>query len=357
MLGIFLLALVVGAGVWWGLAAAPSKQVGGDAAMAGRTVPANGWGPLKMMTANIRLDDPKDGDNVWLNRRDVVVKVFKRAMPEIIACQEVSPAQGAFLHKELGQWYDYYPRGGVGNLNPPASASAPAGGRGEGPAGGVRGVGAQLRGFVSDTLASLDTIYFRSDRFEILGGEAGLILPDELQAKPTENAFFTLAILREKTTRGEGPAYIVVDVHLRHVEPFAIRCAQRVREKIADWQKKMPGGQVIVMGDLNCDRTQLAYLTLTGTAPQAQRPDAAPTLADAYDYARKPAGEWWGNWHAFAGKPLREWPTDFVLFTGGQGGLRPTAAGAAKLVREQGDKGRWPSDHFFVVAELERVPK
>src|SRR5678816_4825230 len=67
---------------------------------------------LSAMTANVRLDMPKDGDNKWTNRRALVVKTFLKYQPDVIACQEVSPAQGAYLNKELAQWYAYVPRGG-----------------------------------------------------------------------------------------------------------------------------------------------------------------------------------------------------------------------------------------------------
>src|SRR4051812_2411186 len=182
------------------------------------------------MTANIKLSAPADGDNAWTNRRDLVLKTFLKYQPDILGCQEVSPAQGAYLNKELAGGYSYYPRAGIGTVN-------------AGPATG--GTAAHLLAALGESLATLNTLYFRSDRFDVIDGEAGLVLPEELQATASENTFFTLAILREKPAKNAPPAavprhFIVVDVHFRHGEDFAIKCAARLREKLVAWQNKFP---------------------------------------------------------------------------------------------------------------------
>jgi len=141
-------------------------------------------------------------------------------------------------------------------------------------------------------MASMNTVYYRGDRFDILDGEDGLVLPGELQGNATENTFFSLAVLREKRTAGGGTTdrpgtLIVVDVHFRHGEAFAIRCATRIREKIASWQAQHPHSGVVVLGDMNHDRTTGLYAALTG---KANAPDA---LTDLFDYGRKPASTPW----------------------------------------------------------------
>ena len=307
-----------------------------------RPVPAAGWGSMRVMAANIRLSEPADGDDAWTHRRETVVKNFLKYQPEVLACQEVSPAQGAYLNKELAQWYAYYPRAGVG------SSSAPA-----------LGTGAELMGMLNQSLASLNTLYYRSDRFDILDGEAGLIIPDEPQAEITENTYFTLAVLQEKAGVGVGGAkshtLIVGDSHFRHGEVFGVRCAARVREKIGRWLKKYPGAGVIVLGDMNQDRTSKLYAVLTAGGPAAGGPDAlaadgCPRLADSFDYPAKPPAEKWGTFHNFTGQGFRDWPTDLIFYAG-QLALAP--GGAALIDRDQGPQGRWPSDHFFVTAELQ----
>jgi hypothetical protein len=185
-------------GVWgWSLGARNSGTAAGAGGetVINRPVPARGWGPMRVMTANIRLSEPDDGDNAWANRRELVVKVFLKIQPEIIACQEVSPAQGAYLNKELAQWYAYYPRGGVagGGANAGGSTDGARAGAANGAGAGGRtggGAGAELLGLLNQSLASLNTMYYRSDRFEAIDGEAGLVLPDQPQAQPTETPIF-----------------------------------------------------------------------------------------------------------------------------------------------------------------------
>jgi len=280
---------------------------------------------MRVMTANVRLDDPKDGENGWLKRRELLVRTLLKYQSDILACQEESPAQGAYLHRELAAWYAYYPRGGVGATNSAGGGAATgvAGTTGTGAGGGAA---AQLLGAFNDALASLNTIYYRTDRFDILDGEAGLVLPGEPQANPTENTFFTLAVLRERrveelSTRRPPPAtVIVVDVHFRHTEAFAVRCAERLREKIAGWLEKYPGSGVVLTGDINWDRTSKLYSAITAEAPLA--------LRDTFDYTKMPAGKN-GSYHAFTGQASGAWPTDLIFC----GGALKTAVPAEMLRR------------------------
>lgn len=319
----------------WSLGTGPApfaaEQAGG---MAARPVPEKAWGALKVMTANVRMSSSADGNNDWVHRRELVVKIFLKHQPDLLLCQEVTPAQGAYLNRELTRWYGYYPRAGVG--------------KSENRSGGARG---ELMGVLNQSLASLNSLYYRNDRFDIVDGEAGLIFPDELQAVPAENAYFTLAVLKEKVNAGaEGGTFIVVDTHLRHGEIFAARCAARVRQRAGEWLKQYPGAAMIIGGDMNHDRTSPVYASLMGVGKDG---GPGPTLADAFNYAAKPAEEGWGSWHPYNGIVNRAWPSDLIVFS--DENLDLTKNGAARILREQGADGRWPSDHFFVLAELQRV--
>jgi endonuclease/exonuclease/phosphatase family metal-dependent hydrolase len=337
----FLLLLIAAFALWaWSLGTAPAPAgADGAATLAARPAPAGGWGPLQVMAANIRMSSPQDGPNDWPNRRELVVKTFLKYQPDLLLCQEVTPSQGAYLNKELAPWYGYYPRAGVGR---PAGAATAKGGT----SGGARG---ELMGVLNQSLASLNTVYYRSDRFDIVDGEAGLIFPDELQSVPSENAYFTVAVLKEK---GGGLPWIVIDTHLRHGDQFAIRCAMRLRERAASWMKGYPGAGVVIGGDMNHDRTSKVYAALTGAvgAGSAVGDVELPGFTDTFDYTQKKKPEPWGTWHPFTGITNNEWPTDLVLYAGD----RLTASGSARIVRERGSKGEWASDHFFVLSTIER---
>jgi endonuclease/exonuclease/phosphatase family metal-dependent hydrolase len=280
---------------------------------------------LLVITANVRISDPKDGINVWPNRRELLVKTLLKYNPDVIGCQEVTPAQGAYLIKELAPWYTHYPRAGVGTIE---GANASRSG--------------QLLGDVTETFAALDTLFYRTDRFDQVDGMAGLVVPEEPQAVPSENTFFSLAVLKEKAG---GKVTIVVDTHLRYQEAFLLKCAARIRQDIALALKKYPGAGVVLMGDMNHNRTSPVYRVLVGTADDA---DGLEVLTDSFDYTQKRANESWGNWHEFKGVSTQMWPTD-LIFTNGV-----FASEGAALIRDGGEHGVWPSDHFFVRVELER---
>lgn len=278
---------------------------------------------LRLMTANIRFSDPQDGENIWPKRRELLVKTMLKYDPDLIACQEVTPTQGAYLIKELAAWYTHYPRAGVGN---------------------VEGDQGRLVGAVNETFTSLNTLFYKTDRFDQIDGSAGLVLPGQLQEVPAENTFYTLAVLRERQTAANQPAktWITVDTHLRHQEKFAEQCAEALRIKINDTLKKYPHSGVIVMGDMNHDRTSGMYHIMTEGLPA----DGLGPLVDTYDYSKKSPQEAWGNYHAFTGKPQSEWPTDFIFSATGW------KSDGAQIVHDQGLDGRWPSDHFLVLTEL-----
>ncbi|HVX85378.1 MAG TPA: endonuclease/exonuclease/phosphatase family protein [Phycisphaerae bacterium] len=284
------------------------------------------------MSANIRFASPDDGVNVWPNRRDLLVKILLKQDPDLIACQEVTPAQGAFLDKELGPWFTHYPRPGVGTIEGSKS-------------GGVSG---ELMNALSNTAAGLNTLFYRTDRFEQMDGLAGLVLPNAPQANPSENTFFTLAVLRDKlgATAAGGvhfPDLIVIDTHLRHSGDFAIQCARRLHQIAGTYQAKYPGSQVIVMGDFNHDRTEPVYVPLVdaGAKPPETR------WVDAFDYRLRKPGELWGTFHNFTGRADRANPTDLIFVTPG------LKASPAEILRDAGPTGRYPTDHFLIKTELE----
>jgi hypothetical protein len=334
---IVIILLAAGLSVFAWYVSRDNPQPQAAAILTSRSVPEGGWGPMRVMTANVRLDEPKDGANGWLNRRELLIKTLLMHMPDILGCQELSPAQGAYVRRELAPWYGYYPRAGVGSGSAPASGTqteAPPNG------GTTNGAAAELLGALTDSMASLNTVFYRADRFDILDGETGLVLPNELQANAADNTFFTLAVLHERrdARRKETNTgtLIVVDVHFRHNEAFAVRCAARVREKIAGWLAKYPNSGVVVLGDMNWDRTSKLHAALTGRDTLA--------LVDTFDYRKMGTGKN-GTYHAFTGAVSAAWPTD-LIFVGG--GLK--AAAGAEVLKDKSADGRYPTDHFLVEA-------
>jgi endonuclease/exonuclease/phosphatase family metal-dependent hydrolase len=284
------------------------------------------------MSANIRLDDPKDGKDAWLHRRELLFKTFLKYQPDILACQEVSPAQGAYLRRELASWYSFYPRAGVGSASRTSATTSSA---------------SELLGVFSDVISSINTIFYRTDRFDILDGEAGLVIPSEPQANASENTFFTLAVLRERRSSNPAPAHagtlIVVDVHFRHNEAFAVRCANQLYDIITRWQTQYPNSGILLLGDINFDRTSKLHGAITADRSSGK-------LADTFDYAKLPPApaNKNGTYHAFTGNPAASLPTDLMFYGGGL-----KLAAPAEILRDKSADGRYPTDHFLIQAAFQ----
>ena len=76
--------------------------------------PAWAQAPLKVMSFNIRFDNPADGVNAWDNRREVTAAMLARTAPDLIGTQELLKAQGDFLVSRLKgyAWFGVGRRGG-----------------------------------------------------------------------------------------------------------------------------------------------------------------------------------------------------------------------------------------------------
>ena len=267
------------------------------------------------MTAKVRIDDPEDGINAWQKRRYLLVRTLLKFNMDVIGCQEVTPSQGAFLIREM-KGYSHYPRGKAENND------------------AATGLAADIEG----TFSGLNTLFYRDERLEFMDGANGLILSEELQDRPSENTFYTLCVFRDRAEMVGN--LIVINTHLRHDIRFAERCAAKLRAIIQTWQTKYPLAAVIVIGDLNHDKTSRVYAVLTqGGIGKALPGDLV--MLDAFDY-RLQGKEAWGNWHEFKGKSRRFLPTDLILYTD------RLKAAPAEIVRDGGTDGVWPSDHFFV---------
>ncbi len=58
-----------------------------------------------VMTYNIRLDIPIDGENAWPNRKEFLVSQLKFYSPDIFGVQEALPHQVDFINRELSDYH------------------------------------------------------------------------------------------------------------------------------------------------------------------------------------------------------------------------------------------------------------
>ncbi len=60
--------------------------------------------PLRVMSFNVRYPSPDDGQNVWENRRDILVETIRKYDPDVIGTQELFDLQGKYIAEKLPQY-------------------------------------------------------------------------------------------------------------------------------------------------------------------------------------------------------------------------------------------------------------
>lgn len=66
---------------------------------------------IKVMSFNIRYENPNDGKHSWEFRKNLVKSVILDNNPDILGIQESKPNQTNFLKENISQKYDFYGRG------------------------------------------------------------------------------------------------------------------------------------------------------------------------------------------------------------------------------------------------------
>jgi endonuclease/exonuclease/phosphatase family metal-dependent hydrolase len=259
---------------------------------------------LRVMTANVRYGTANDGPDHWDRRKDLLVDVLKDENPDLIGTQEMLPFQADYLEQHL-QGYTY-----VGRSRE-----------------------------LDNTDGEQCGVFFRSDRFVEL--ERGHLWLSEEPERPGSQAW-DAALPRMATwlklyDRAGRRVFVVINTHFDHSGVEARRqSAVLLREYARRFASQYP---LIVTGDFNCGEGSDPYQELVGGMAE----DASPLL-DAYRQANPTRTDAEGTFNGFAGR--RDGPRiDWILATPAWRTV------AAHIVTTQRD-GRYPSDHFPVVAEL-----
>jgi endonuclease/exonuclease/phosphatase family metal-dependent hydrolase len=255
--------------------------------------------PFRVMSFNIRYAAANDGPNDWNHRREMVVETILAQAPDVFGLQEPLSTQMADLRASLP---DY---GSVG------------GGRNDGVADGEFG-----------------PIFYRQQRFTLL--EHGQFWLSE-HPKKAGSIGWDAALPRIATwvrlRFNDAPSYEmqVVNVHLDHVGETARLESARMIRGLAGSFGSQP---VLVLGDFNCDPSSEPYRVLTEDAGKGVvLYDALASTTDSG-----------GTYHAFTGT-AQGGRIDWILIN------RRFECLDAAVDRRTFD-GRYPSDHFPVIAML-----
>jgi len=269
---------------------------------------------LRIISYNIRYNNPADGVNAWPYRKEQVAALLQRYLPDVIGLQEVVKPQLDDLVARLPTWAWV----GVG--------------RGDGKC--------------ADEFAA---IFYRRERFDLLATDTFW-----LSATPHQPGSFgwdaacvriaTWARLRDKTN---GARLLLVNTHFDHRGAQAqLESARLLRRFLNDPAQPMPA---IITGDFNCTAASPSYQLLTEPNPAAGLP-----LLDAMQHTETPHRGPLGTWTTNFADPVSD-KIDFIFVW-----PKPTADGAvtpALTVRHHAilddqTAGRYPSDHLPVLAEI-----
>ncbi|MBN2180977.1 MAG: endonuclease/exonuclease/phosphatase family protein [Sedimentisphaerales bacterium] len=267
---------------------------------------------IKVMTFNIRTAHAwwLDGwtFNNWSNRRPVVIDTIAANAADVIGMQEGVSYQLNEIQKALPQYAKY----AVGRVD------------------------GKRRG---ETCA----IFYRKDRYEL--ADCGSFWfskkPDKPGSRNWGNMFARVCswiLLVDKTDR---TSFYVYNVHLDNWSQYSREKSVRLlADKIARRRTKAP---FIIMGDFNMeiDNPAMVYLEQVG------RQDSYPLMVNVWQSVH-PDGAKAGTYHEFSGRTTCK-KIDHISIS------ESVQALDARIDRHKLN-GRYPSDHFPVIATLRVAP-
>lgn len=230
---------------------------------------------VRVMTFNIRTASPKDGDNVWENRRDRVANAIKFYDADIVGMQEVRPTQLDDLAERLGG-YNKVTRG---------------------------------RFCDNSTRDEHCTLWFKSSRFTLLDSGTFWIseTPEVTASKGWDGAYPRIATWARLHDKISGRDLLAVNTHLDHRGQQARREGSRMLiRKVSELAGGLP---VVLTGDFNANMQDVPYKEITDAA----NPDH---LTDSRSVAPLIYGPDW-SFHDFGRQALDKREIIDYLFVGG----------------------------------------
>lgn len=254
-----------------------------------------------VMSCNIRYSRARDGENSWPHRRDLCLRVILGRSSDVICFQEMTDEQFAWFSPRLE---------GFASLAPTDEP---------------------------DSQDPVNSIFYRASRFTLRS--AGAYWLSRTPHVPGTKSWASDCVRMVNWVRlvdraGAAASELrVVNTHLDHVSQRArLHQARMIARDCGAYPADFPQ---VLTGDFNCDHRNPAVAALiacgfrdTYEAVHGQR-DPFPTF------------------HAFRGREYvsRVGKMDWVMVRGGWD------VRAAEIVTDS-ENGRYPSDHFFVAADI-----
>jgi endonuclease/exonuclease/phosphatase family metal-dependent hydrolase len=276
---------------------------------------------LNLMSFNIRYGTAKDGENAWEHRADFVFDVVRSEDPDLVGLQEA-------LHFQIEEILEAVPQYAMLGV-----------GRDDGHQSG-----------------EYSALLYRRTRFQVL--DSGTFwfsdTPEVVASRSWGNRITRICTWARLRARN-GPAFYVYNLHLDHQsqpsrERSVALLAQRIQERGHD-------DPVIVMGDLNAGEDNPAVRYLAGTLDAARLAETAlasqpvppsPRLIDTFRRIH-PEAKQVGTFNAFEYGRVEGEKIDYIF-------VEPTVTVLDAAILRTSRDGRYPSDHFPVIARV-RLPR
>jgi endonuclease/exonuclease/phosphatase family metal-dependent hydrolase len=255
---------------------------------------------LRVMTFNVRTGIANDGPNDWDHRRDIMVDTIREQHPDLLGTQELNKFQGDYIVSKLPQYVWF---------------------------------GAGRRGDDGDEHMG---VFYRTARLRVI--ESGNFWLSNTPDKPGSITWgnpyprmVTWALFEQKA---DGRRFYYFNTHFPYREQDEQARTKSAQEILARLQALPKNFPIIVTGDFNSSPDKPDHALLVGT------------LHDAWIDASRHSGPD-KTFHNFTGVPDQR--IDWILYRGFRGLIAQT------ITTQQ--NGRYPSDHFPVIAELAWPPQ
>lgn len=269
---------------------------------------------LRVMSYNIRHDNPGDGVNRWVHRRgDVARLIGEIHAVDLAGLQEALHPQILDLAAALPA-YDWV---GVGRDD-----------------GACRG--------------EFSPIFFRRARLELLAHDTFWLSPTPQApgSRGWDAALPRICTWARFRNRRTGVIFVALNAHFDHLgEKARLESARLIRRRLADLAGEAP---VMLMGDLNTFEHSPPHDLLSG---RIEDDGECSPLRDTRNLAeqenRGPAGTFTrGNWT----QPWEHGPIDFIFVSPAFRVMRHV------VLDDRRENGHFPSDHLPVLVEVDARP-
>lgn len=261
--------------------------------------------PIRIMTFNIRFDNPDDGPDAWPHRKDFVASMFRFHQNDIVGTQEGMHHQLVELDEMLPE-FEWV---GVGR-----------------DAGDERG--------------EFCAIYYRPDRFELIEEDTFWLseTPDVPGSMGWDTAITRITTWARFFDKKNNRRMIVFNTHYDHRGAQArIESSRLILRKIEEIAQ---GDPVIFIGDLNTTENDEPYKIITRPDEETDEPKLYDGFYHSVHGHHGPASTWNGFERIFPDRRI-----DYIFV---DSNLTVKQHAILADIRD----GHFPSDHLPVVADI-----